>query len=99
MATTSKLNDKEYSKILQDADFEPASFEKIADALTNHGIKEMYHALVNEDDISSSSPSQTLKYFESAGVIKLHLMDHPAMNIFMHSCNTLRGHIEQQRIE
>ena len=51
MATTSKLNDKEYSKILQDADFEPASFEKIADALTNHGIKEMYHALVNEDDI------------------------------------------------
>ena len=51
MATTSKLNDKEYSKILQDANFEPASFEKIADALTNHGIKEMYHALVNEDDI------------------------------------------------
>ena len=45
----------------------------------------------------SSSQSQTLKYFGSAGVIMLHLMDHPAMNIFMHSCNTLRGHIEQQR--
>ena len=51
MASTSKLNDNEYTKLLQDANFKPANFEKIADALKNHGIKQMYHALVNEDDI------------------------------------------------
>ena len=51
MASTSKLNDNEYTKLLQDANFTPANFEKIADALENHGIKQMYHALVNEDDI------------------------------------------------
>ena len=51
MASTSKLNNNEYTKLLQDANFKPANFEKIADALENHGIKQMYHALVNEDDI------------------------------------------------
>ena len=51
MASTSKLNDNEYTKLLQDANFTPANFEKIADVLENHGIKQMYHALVNEDDI------------------------------------------------
>ena len=51
MASTSKLNDNEYTKLLQDVNFTPANFEKIADALENHGIKQMYHALVNEDDI------------------------------------------------
>ena len=51
MASTSKLNDNEYTKLLQDANFKPANFVKIADALENHGIKQMYHALVNEDDI------------------------------------------------
>ena len=51
MASTSKLNNNEYTKLLQDVNFKPANFEKIADALMNHGIKQMYHALVNEDDI------------------------------------------------
>ena len=51
MASTSKLNNNEYTKLLQDANFKPANFVKIADALENHGIKQMYHALVNEDDI------------------------------------------------
>ena len=51
MASTSKLNNYEYTKLLQDVNFKPANFEKIADALMNHGIKQMYHALVNEDDI------------------------------------------------
>ena len=51
MTSTSKLNDNEYTKLLQDVNFTPANFEKIADALENHGIKQMYHALVNEDDI------------------------------------------------
>ena len=51
MASTSKLNDNEYTKLLQDVNFTPANFEKIADALENHGIKQMYHALVNEVDI------------------------------------------------
>ena len=51
MASTSKLNNNEYTKLLQDANFKPANFVKIADALENHGIKQMYHALVNEVDI------------------------------------------------
>ena len=51
MASTSKLNNNEYTKLLQDANFTPANFEKIADALKNHGNKQIYHALVNEDDI------------------------------------------------
>ena len=51
MTSTSKLNDNEYTKLLQDVNFTPANFEKIADALENHGIKQMYHALVNEVDI------------------------------------------------
>ena len=51
MASASKLNDNEYTKLLQDANFTLANFEKIADALENHGIKQMYHVLVNEDDI------------------------------------------------
>ena len=51
MASTSKLNNNKYTKLLQDANFTPANFENIADALMNHGIKQMYHALVKEDDI------------------------------------------------
>ena len=63
MASTSKLNNNEYTKLLQDVNFKPANFEKIADALMNHGIKQMYHALVNEDDILKFFTIPNLKVF------------------------------------
>jgi hypothetical protein len=50
MASTSKINDNEYSEILRNADFTPASYQEIADSLMEHGIQQMYHALVNEED-------------------------------------------------
>ena len=51
MASTSKINDREYSEILQNMDFTPASYQEIADSLMENGIQQMYHALVNEEDI------------------------------------------------
>ena len=48
---TSNLSDKEYTKILQDEDFGPASYKEVAYALMKNGVNQMYHALVNKDDI------------------------------------------------
>ena len=50
-SSTSKLNDNDYTKLLQDVDFKPAKFEKIASYLMQKGVNQMYHALVHEDDI------------------------------------------------
>ena len=49
--STSTLSDKEYSSILRSVDFAPASYKEIAAALMKNGVKEMYHAMVNESDI------------------------------------------------
>ena len=38
-AFTSKLSDKEYTKILQDEDFGPASFKEVADAFLKMGLR------------------------------------------------------------
>ena len=62
-ASTSKLNDNEYSQILQKADFEPASYEEIAKSLMENGVRQMYHALVNEDDIQTLFTIPNLKIF------------------------------------
>ena len=62
-ATTSKLNDKEYSQILQKADFETASYEEIANSLMENGVYQMYHALVNEEDIQTLFTIPNLKIF------------------------------------
>ena len=51
MTSPAKLNDKEYTKLLDDADFSAASYKEIATALMENGVKETYHALVNEEDI------------------------------------------------
>ena len=48
---TSKLNDRDYKPILQNANFTPTDWGKIAKHLMMNGINQMYHALVNEDDI------------------------------------------------
>ena len=51
VSSTSKLNDNEYTKLLQDVGFEPAGWGKIAAYLMQKSVNQMYHALVHEDDI------------------------------------------------
>merc|ERR1712239_42014 len=45
------LNEKEYYKLLNGLDWMPASYENIANCVMDNGVNEMYHAIVNEDDI------------------------------------------------
>ena len=63
MASTSKINDCEYSEILKNANFTPSSYQEIAESLMENGIKQMYHALVNEDDILTLFSIPNLKIF------------------------------------
>ena len=63
MASTSRINDREYSEILNSYNFTPASFGEIAESLMKNGIREMYHALVNEDDIQTLFSIPDLKIF------------------------------------
>ena len=46
------LTRQEYYNLLNGIGWEPASFEKISKSLMNNGVKQMYHALVHEDDIN-----------------------------------------------
>ena len=62
-ASTSMLSDKEYTKILQNEDFEPTSYQEVADAFLKNGVREMYHAMVNEDDILTLFKIEHLKIF------------------------------------
>ena len=62
-AFTSKLSDKEYTKILQDEDFGAASYKEVADAFMKNGVKQMYHAMVNKDDIMTMFKIEHLKIF------------------------------------
>ena len=62
-AFTFKLSDKEYTKILQDEDFGPASYKEVADAFMKNGVKQMYHAMVNEEDILTMFKIEHLKVF------------------------------------
>ena len=63
MSYTSRLNDREYSEILKTANFKPASYLDIAESLMENGIRQMYHALVNEDDIDTLFTIPNLKIF------------------------------------
>ena len=63
MASTSKINDREYSEILKNANFTPSSYQEIAESLMENGIKQMYHALVNEADILTLFSIPNLKIF------------------------------------
>ena len=58
MASTSRINDKEYSEILKNVNFTPASYQEIAESLMENGIWQMYHVLVNEADIAKLRPSR-----------------------------------------
>ena len=46
VSSTSKLSDNEYTKLLQDVEFEPADWGKIAAYLMQKGVNQMY-ALVH----------------------------------------------------
>ena len=63
MSSTSRLNTREYSEILKTANFIPASYLEIAESLMKNGIREMYHALVNEDYIPTLFSIPNLKIF------------------------------------
>ena len=63
MASTSQLNDNDYTKLLHDEGFAAASYKEIAESLMKNGVKEMYHALVNEEDIITMFKIPNLKIF------------------------------------
>ena len=45
------LSTNQNFEILNETDFKPASFLEIADGLMTNGVREMYHAIVEENDI------------------------------------------------
>ena len=45
------LDREAYYKILNTSEWSPSSYKEIADSLMKNGVKQMYHAIVNEDDI------------------------------------------------
>ena len=63
MSSTLRVNTREYYEILKTANFIPASYLEIAESLMKNGIREMYHALVNEDDIDTLFSIPNLKIF------------------------------------
>ena len=61
--STSTLSDKQYSEILRSVDFAPASYKELAAALIQDNVKEMYHGMVNEEDILTLFNIPNLKIF------------------------------------
>ena len=45
------LDRKAYYKILNTSEWSPSSYKEIADSLMKNGVKQMYHAIVNENNI------------------------------------------------
>ena len=45
------LDNSAYYRILKAHEWNPLSYKEIADSLMKNGVKQMYHAIVNEDDI------------------------------------------------
>ena len=63
MVSTAKLSNNEYNELLQVVDFQPASYEEVAESLMKNGVREMYHAMVNELDIGTMLNIPNLKIF------------------------------------
>ena len=59
------LTEKEYYNLLNGIGWMPASFENIANSLMKNGVKQMYHALVNQDDIQLLFSIPNLEIFWS----------------------------------
>ena len=63
MSSSAKLSNKEYTEFLQAVEFKPASYEEISESLKKNGVREMYHAMVNEKDIVTLFKIPNLKIF------------------------------------
>ena len=63
MSSSAKLSNKEYTEFLQAVEFKPASYEEISESLIKNGVREMYHAMVNEKDIVTMFKIPNLKIF------------------------------------
>ena len=63
MSSTSVISKKDYRKILQDANFAPKSYHEIADALMQNGVKQMFHAVVHEEDFVKFFTISHMKIF------------------------------------
>ena len=61
--------EEEYYEFLRKMEFIPASYNDIANSFMQNGVKEMYHALVNEDDIETLFTIPNLKVFWCCAVI------------------------------
>ena len=57
------LDKQAYYKLLNGFGWMPASYENIANSLMENGVKEMYHAIVNEDDIVTLFTIPNIKIF------------------------------------
>ena len=57
------LGNIDYYKFLIGCEWRPHSYKEIADSLMKNGVKEMYHAIVNEDDIQLLFSIQDLEIF------------------------------------
>ena len=44
------LDNSAYYRILKAHEWNPLSYKEIADSLMKNGVKQMYHAIVNEDE-------------------------------------------------
>ena len=87
------LNEKEYYKLLNGLDWMPASYENIANCVMDNGVKEMYHAIVNENDIVTLFTIPNIKIFWCC---RCHLVakDGSTAHEHVHALdNTKRGHI------
>ena len=57
------LSKQEYYNLINGFGWMPASFEDIANSIMENGVKQMYHALVNENDINLLFTIPNLKIF------------------------------------
>jgi len=56
-------SETEFYQFLKKMEFIPASYKEIANSLMQNGVKEMYHALVNEEDIETLFNIPNMKIF------------------------------------
>ena len=57
------LSKQEYYNLINGFGWMPASFQDIANSVMENGVKQMYHALVNQDDIHLLFSIPNLKIF------------------------------------
>ena len=63
MNSTAKLSNNKYYELSQNMDFNPASYKEVEESFMENGVKEMYHALVDKEDILTMFKITNLKIF------------------------------------